>query len=50
MAIVANLVIDQGSDFNSTLTLEDTVGNALDLTNYTIRGLLLRLILLLVQN
>jgi hypothetical protein len=38
MAIVANLVIDQGSDFNSTLTLEDTVGNALDLTNYTIRG------------
>jgi hypothetical protein len=38
MAIVANLVIDQGSDFNSTITVEDTVGNALDLTNYTVRG------------
>jgi len=38
MAIVANLVIDQGSDFSSTITLEDNVGNAIDLTNYTIRG------------
>jgi hypothetical protein len=38
MAIVANLVIDQGSDFNSTITVEDTVGNDLDLTNYTVRG------------
>jgi hypothetical protein len=38
MAIVANLTIDQGSDFHSTITVEDTVGNALDLTNYTIRG------------
>lgn len=38
MAIVANLTVDQGSDFNSTITLEDTVGNALDLTSYTIRG------------
>jgi hypothetical protein len=38
MAIVANLIIDQGSDFNSTITVEDTIGNALDLTNYTVRG------------
>jgi hypothetical protein len=38
MAIVANLIIDQGSDFNSTLTLEDTIGNPLDLTVYTVRG------------
>jgi hypothetical protein len=38
MAIVANLIIDQGSDFTSTITLEDTVGNALDLTNYSVRG------------
>jgi hypothetical protein len=38
MAIVANLIIDQGSDFNSTITVEDTVGNALDLTNYSVRG------------
>ena len=38
MAIVANLIIDQGSDFSSTITLEDNVGNAIDLTNYTIRG------------
>lgn len=38
MAIVANLVIDQGSDFNSTITVEDTIGNPLDLTNYTVRG------------
>lgn len=38
MAIVANLVIDQGSDFSSTITLEDNVGNAIDLNNYTIRG------------
>jgi hypothetical protein len=38
MAIVANLVMDQGSDFSSTITVEDIVGNALDLTNYTVRG------------
>jgi hypothetical protein len=38
MAIVANLIIDQGSDFTSTITVEDTVGNLLDLTNYTIQG------------
>lgn len=38
MAIVANLVIDQGSDFTSTITLEDNVGNLIDLTNYTVRG------------
>lgn len=38
MAIVANLIIDQGSDFSSTITVEDTIGNPLDLTNYTVRG------------
>ena len=38
MAIVANLIIDQGSDFSSTIVVEDTVGNALDLTNYSVRG------------
>lgn len=38
MAIVANLVIDQGSDFSSTISVEDSVGNNLDLTNYTVRG------------
>ena len=38
MAIVANLILDQGSDFSSTITVEDTIGNPLDLTNYTVRG------------
>ena len=38
MAIVANLIMDQGSDFSSTITVEDTIGNPLDLTNYTVRG------------
>ncbi len=38
MAQLVNLVIDQGSDFVATLDIEDSIGNALDLTNYNVRG------------
>tara|TARA_A100001011_G_scaffold390969_1_gene475450 strand:+ start:564 stop:896 length:333 start_codon:yes stop_codon:yes gene_type:complete len=37
MATYANLFIDQGSDFSSTIDLSQTSGT-LDLTNYTARG------------
>ena len=35
MAIKANLVVDQGSDFSATVSLVDSAGDALDLTEYT---------------
>ena len=38
MAIYANINIDQGSDFLSVITVEDTVGNVVDLTGFTAAG------------
>lgn len=38
MAVYANIVIDQGSDFTSTVEVEDTTGGPADLTNYTAFG------------
>ena len=38
MSQLVNLVIDQGSDFVATLDVEDSIGNALDLTPYNVRG------------
>ena len=38
MAVKANIVIDQGSDFSSTITVTDDAGNAVDLTGYTASG------------
>jgi len=35
MAIKANLVVDQGATFSSTLILTDEDTNAIDLTDYT---------------
>ena len=35
MATKANLLIDQGSTFSTTVTITDTNGNLLDLTGYT---------------
>ncbi len=35
MATKANLLIDQGSTFSTTVTITDTSGNLLDLTGYT---------------
>jgi hypothetical protein len=38
MAAKANIVIDQGSDFSTTITVTDNDGNVVDLTGYTARG------------
>lgn len=38
MSQLVNLVIDQGSDFVATLDIEDSIGNALDLSSYNVRG------------
>lgn len=38
MAVVANITLDQGSNFDSTIDVEDVNGNAADLTSYTARG------------
>lgn len=38
MAIYANLTIDQGSNFDSSVTVTDSSGSAIDLTTYTTRG------------
>lgn len=35
MAIKANLIIDQGTDYLTTFDVTDDEGNILDLTNYT---------------
>ena len=37
MAAKANIVIDQGADFSTTITVEDASG-AVDLTGYTAEG------------
>lgn len=38
MAAFANLYIDQGSNFTSTVTVEDSNDNLVNITNYTTRG------------
>lgn len=38
MAAKANIVIDQGADFATTVTVTDNDGNVVDLTGYTARG------------
>jgi len=38
MAAKANIVIDQGSDFSSTITVTDSADAAVDLTGYTGSG------------
>ncbi len=38
MAIYSNLIVDQGSAFSSTITVEDSSGNVVNLTNYTYAG------------
>ena len=38
MATKANLIIDQGSTYTTTITLTDDDGNPLDLTGYTGAG------------
>ena len=42
MAIYANLVVDQGTDFSSFVTLEDTAGATVNLTGYTAAGMVRR--------
>ena len=36
--LIANLYIDQGSTFTSTVTVEDANDNLVNITNYTTRG------------
>ena len=36
MAVYSNLTIDQGTDFTMTVDVQNALGNALDLTGYTI--------------
>ena len=36
MAIISNIFIAQGSDFSLTVDVQNALGNALDLTGYTI--------------
>lgn len=38
MAAKANIVIDQGADFSTSITVTDNDGNVVDLTGYTARG------------
>jgi len=38
MGAKANIVIDQGTDFSTTLTVTDDNGTAVDLTGYTANG------------
>ena len=38
MAILANLVIDQGTDYNTTINVEGNNGLPYDLTGFTARG------------
>lgn len=35
MAAISNIFIDQGADFSTTVTVSDSAGAALDLSNYT---------------
>jgi len=36
MAAIANLLIDQGANFSSDVTVRDAIGTAFDLTGYTV--------------
>ena len=38
MAIYSNIAIDQGSDFETEIKVEDATGNPADLTGYIITG------------
>lgn len=38
MAAKANIVIDQGADFSTTITVTDSSGSVTNLTGYTARG------------
>ncbi len=38
MAIVANLVIDQGTDFEATIDVTDQDGDAVNITGFTVSG------------
>ena len=38
MAIYSNLIIDQGSTFSATITVEDNDGNVVDVNGYTVQG------------
>lgn len=38
MAIYSNLIIDQGSDFSATITVEDIDGNIVNVSGYTVEG------------
>lgn len=38
MGAKANIVIDQGADFSTTVTVTDDAGATVDLSNYTARG------------
>jgi hypothetical protein len=38
MAAKANIVIDQGADFSTTITITDASGSVTNLTGYTARG------------
>ena len=40
MATISNLFIDQDADFTTTVTVNDSNGSALDLTNYTALGMI----------
>ena len=35
MSAISNIFIDQGADFSTTVTVSDSAGSALDLSNYT---------------
>lgn len=38
MAYKHNIIIDQGADYITTVNLNDTDGNAIDLSDYTVRS------------
>ena len=38
MATISNLYLDQGSDFNSVITLTNQDGSVLNLTGYTVKS------------
>ena len=38
MGAKANIIIDQGADFSTSITVADSDGNVVDLTGYTGRG------------
>jgi len=40
MATISNLFVDQDADFTTTVTVNDSAGTALDLTNYTALGMI----------